>query len=95
MVGCGADHAPGDPALRRDHERAGEGGDGDQPVELKRDAVARIAQAWIAKPVVLHVGPGAGGVVSDVDADEADARWGEPPGGDRQRRCFLLADRAP
>ena len=91
----GADYTPSDPALRGDHERAGEGADGNEPVKLSRDKVARVTQAWVQKPVLLHVGLRAGRVVRHVDTDELDARWLELPRGNRQGRCFLLADRTP
>src|SRR6185437_15979657 len=89
----GADYTPSDPAVRGDHERAGEGVDGHEPVELSRDNVAGVIQAWVEKPVLLHVGLRAGRVVRHVDTDELDARWLELPRGNRQGRCFLLADR--
>jgi hypothetical protein len=91
----GADYTPGDPAVRGDHERAGEGADGNEPVKLSRDKVARVTQAWVEKPVLLHVGLRAGRVVLHVDTDELDARWLELPRSNRQGRCFLLADRTP
>jgi len=94
-VGCGAYHAPGDPAVRGDHERAGQVSDGNDPVELSRDTITGVVQARITEPMVLHIGPATGRVVRDINADEADTRWGELPGGCRQGRCFLLADRAP
>jgi hypothetical protein len=70
----GADYTPSDPAVRGDHERAGEGADGNEPVKLSRDKVARVTQAWVEKPVLLHVGLRAGRVVRHVDTDELDAR---------------------
>jgi hypothetical protein len=91
----GADDTPGDPAVRGDHERAGEGADGNKPVELSRDKVARVTQARVETPVLLHVSLRAGRVVRHVDTDELDARWLELPRGNRQGRCFLLADRTP
>jgi hypothetical protein len=77
------------------HERAREVDERDEAVELGRDAVAWVAQAWIAKSVVLHVGLGACGVARDIDTDEPDTGRGELLRGDCERRCFLLADRAP
>src|SRR2546430_1973818 len=71
----GADDTPGDPAVRADHERAGECVDGHEPVELSRDKVAGVTQAWVEKPVPLHVGLRAGRVILHVDTDELDARW--------------------
>jgi hypothetical protein len=71
----GADDTPGDLAVRGDHERAGEGADGNELVEFRRDKVAWVLQAWVGNPVVLHVGLRAGRVVLHVDTDELDARW--------------------
>jgi hypothetical protein len=89
------DDTPGDPAVRGDHEGAGKSGDGDEPVELSRYAVARIVQAWIAEPVLAHVASAAGRVVRDINTDKADTRSGELAGGGGQGWCFLLADCAP
>ena len=95
VPGYDADHAPSDPPVRGDDERAGEVGNGDDLVELGRDVVARLAQAWVAHAVILLEGPATGRVVGDIHAHEASARGSELTGRGRQLRCLVLADRAP